>query len=290
MVMFAESNGLTIAYDDAGSQGAEVVLLIAGTGQHRTIWPQELTDELVAAGYRVIRSDNRDIGQSSWLDELGPPDFASIMGRNQPAPYSVTDMACDQVGLLDALVIDRAHVVGLSLGGIVAQTMATEFPTRVASLISVMSTTGNPDLPSTRGDVFAARITGSDGSVEGAAENAYAFEKLVASPAFPQDDGRLRSRLRAEAAFDYQVGVLRQVTALLTAGDRRTALGRITTPTVVVHGDSDPVVPIECGRDTAAVIPGAELRVIEGMGHDLPPQLVSVVTDAVLAAAGRVPG
>ena len=287
MVAMAEANGLKLAYDEAGVPGAEVVLLIAGTGQHRTFWPEEIVDGLVRAGYRVIRADNRDIGQSSWLDDLGPPDFAAIMSRTKPAPYGVADMAADQVGLLDALAIEKAHVVGLSLGGIVAQTMAADSPSRVASLVSIMSTTGNAELPRSRGDVFSARMAPVGPSIEDAVEATYAFEQLVASPSFAQDDERLRARLRAEAEFDHPEGVQRQVVAMLTAGDRRAALSGITAPTVVLHGDSDPVAPLECGQDTATAIPGAEMRIVEGMGHDLPPQLASTVIDAVLTAAAR---
>lgn len=288
------ANGIEIEYDIHGPVTGAPLLLVMGLGQQMTRWPRPLIDRLVGEGFRVIRFDNRDMGLSTWLDETGAPDLPAIFGeiaagRKPNVPYLVEDMADDAAGLLAALGIGRAHVAGVSMGGMIAQMLAARHPQKVASLVSVMSTTGNPAVPPATPEALAvlySRPTATD--VEGLTEHALKAQIVIQSPAWPVDPAVERLRLKADIDRAYHpVGVARQMAAVLGSGDRREALRAIVAPTIVLHGDADPLVRLEGGRDTAAVIPAAELRIIEGMGHDLPDGVHAAFVEAVVAAAAR---
>ncbi|MGE5493307.1 MAG: alpha/beta fold hydrolase [Actinomycetota bacterium] len=288
----AIANGITLEYQSFGSAKAPAILLIMGLGAHMIRWNQELCDLLVARGYRVIRFDNRDCGLSTHLDQAPLPDLGAALksGKLPLSPYSLEDMAADSVGLLDALGIDRAHVVGASLGAAVAQLIAARRPERTLSLTTIMSSSGNPLLPpptpAAARALFAPlpKRRDRDSIV---ADGIQRF-RAVESPAYPTDEARLRRLFETE--YDrgfYPQGVARQLAALMANGDRRPLLRTISVPTVVLHGAADPLIRVEGGKDVAKNIPGAELRMVEGMGHDFPVQLTETFADAITAAANR---
>ncbi|QDZ07071.1 alpha/beta fold hydrolase [Sphingomonas panacisoli] len=285
--MKAQANGIELEYEDYGAKDAPPVLLIMGLGAQLTLWPMPMVDELVARGYRVIRYDNRDIGLSTKLDDEPAPAITAIvtalmMGSKPDVPYLLSDMADDAVGLLDALDIDKAHIMGASMGGMIAQMVAALYPTRVLSLTSIMSTTGNPSLPAATAEAMAVLTTRPDGSDEAAiVAHGIKIEKVIGSPGYPADETALTERvLRDFRRMYYPTGFARQMAAIVASGDRREALKGITAPTMVIHGADDPLVPLAGGRDTAATIPGAKIVEIAGMGHNLPEVLIGQVLDA----------
>lgn len=282
------ANNLVLEVESFGRLDAPAIVLVMGLGAPLTRWNIELCDALVARGYRVIRFDNRDCGLSTRLDRLPVPSFGKA-GPNA-APYSIADMAADTLGLLDALAIDAAHFVGASLGGAVVQHIAAEAPRRTLSLTSIMASTGNPLLPPPTPLAAAALMAplpllrDEDSIVADAIQRF----RAVASPAYPAPDADLDRVFRSEYRRGFHPpGVARQLAALVADGDRRPLLARIAAPTVVLHGADDPLIRIEHGRDTAAHIRGAELRVIAGMGHDFPVALSTTFAEAICAAAGR---
>lgn len=293
--MRAEVKGLEIEYEVEGAETAPAMLLIMGLGTQMTRWPRRLIDGLVAAGFRVIRYDNRDVGLSSRLDDAGAPDLPAVMtalltGGIVPVAYDLADMAADAVGLLDALGIHRAHLVGASMGGMIAQIVAATRPDRVLSLASVMSSSGNPALPRASDAVLAmlASPRPDPGDEAAIIDRVVTGAALMGSPAFPVDPA-IR---RASATEDYRrgyypAGIARHTAAIVASGDRRPLLATIAAPTVVIHGTADPLVPVEAGRDTAAGIPGARMVELAGMGHDLPDELVPDVLEAILSVAAR---
>ncbi|HUD52250.1 alpha/beta hydrolase [Parvibaculum sp.] len=288
-----QANGITIEYESFGPSDRETVLLIMGLGGQLTMWQTELCHELVARGYRAIRFDNRDVGLSTKFEAAGMPDMAAIFGalmtgKKPDAPYSLDDMAADAVGLLDALEIGRAHIVGASMGGMIAQLVAANHPERALSLTSIMSTTGNPALPQAKPEVMTMLMTPAPADLEGAIQRGIKMWQMIGSPGFPTDETILREWVTRDVKRSaYPVGVARQMAAIVSNGDRREKLKGIKVPAVVLHGDADPLVPVEGGRDTAASIPGAELRIVPGMGHDFPVALVGTFADAITAAATR---
>ena len=288
------ANGIEIEYETFGPEGGEPLLLIMGLGQQLTRWPVSLIDSLVGEGFRVIRFDNRDIGLSTWFDDAVTPDlptvFTALAGGMDPgAPYLLSDMADDAAGLLDALGIARAHVAGVSMGGMIGQMLAARHPEKVLSLVSVMSTTGNPALPPATPAAQAVLFSRPEATdLESLTEHALKAQVAIQSPGWPLNPETERPLLRAAIQRAYHpMGVLRQMIAVIASGDRREALKTITAPTVVLHGADDPLVPVDGGKDTAATIPGAELRIIEGMGHDLPEGVRGAFVDAVKTAAAR---
>jgi pimeloyl-ACP methyl ester carboxylesterase len=288
------ANGITIEYETYGNASDPALLLVMGLGAQLTLWPIELVEALVARGFHVIRYDNRDIGLSTKFDDAGVPDIAAvtmarIQGREPPVPYALSDMAADGVALLDVLGIARAHVVGASMGGMIAQLIAATYPDRVLSLTSIMSTTGNPGLPHAKPEAMAVLTQRPSGTDE---EAMVAFginaARVVGSPSYPADPERLADRVRRDYRRSFSpTGFARQMAAIIADGDRRERLKAVTAPTLVIHGDSDPLVPIEGGRDTAASIAGAELKVIPGMGHDLPLALVDEIAEAIAGVAAK---
>jgi pimeloyl-ACP methyl ester carboxylesterase len=290
----AQANGIEIEYEVSGPEDGEIALLIMGLGGQLTRWPPPLVDKLVGEGFRVIRFDNRDVGLSTWLDAAGAPDLAKVTGavtrgETPDVPYLIGDMADDAAGLLDALGIARAHVVGVSMGGMIGQMLAARHPAKVLSLVSVMSTTGNPAVPPARPEVLAVLFSPPETTdIDGLTEKALKAQIAIQSPAWPVDPRTVAPRLRSDIERAYApVGLVRQAAAVVASGDRREALKTITAPTVVLHGADDPLVRVEGGQDTAATIPGAELRIIAGMGHDLAAGVHDAFVDAVKAAAAR---
>jgi len=292
----ATANGIQIEYESLGSAADPAVVLVMGLGAQLTRWPLPLCEKLAARGYRVLRFDNRDIGLSTKLDHAPVPKLTALIaarmaGLRPSLPYTVDDMAGDTVGLLDALGIARAHIVGTSLGGMIAQQVAAHHPERILSLTSMMSTTGNPTLPPPTPAAAAILMSRPPDPIrdpEGYVTYGLNTLRVIGSPGYPFDEGAARERIRAEALRSYYpAGYARQIAAATMSGDRREKIRRIQAPTVVVHGAADPLVPLAAGRDTADNIPGAELLVIPGMGHDLPPPLFDIFTDAIDSAAKR---
>ncbi|WP_339830167.1 alpha/beta hydrolase [uncultured Parvibaculum sp.] len=293
-----KANGIEIEYESFGPADRDAVLLIMGFSAQLTMWPTELCEELVSRGYRVIRYDNRDVGLSAKLEAKGVPDmeklFGALMtGAAVEAPYSLDDMAADAAGLLDALKIERAHIVGASMGGMIAQLVAANHPEKTLSLTSIMSNTGNPDLPQGSPEAMGALMAPAPApdDIEAIVARGINTWKVIGSPGYPTDDQQLRQWVMRDAKRSYYPqGVTRQFAAIVANGDRRPKLKNIKAPTVVLHGADDPLVPVAGGKDTADNIPGAELRVIPGMGHDFPLGLVPVFADAIEAAARRAAG
>jgi len=287
------SNGIRIAYDEFGDPRATPMLLIMGLGAQMILWHDEFCADLAQRGYRVIRFDNRDVGQSSWMDDLGMPNVLGILtsvATRQPvtAPYLLKDMAADAAGLLDALDIASAHIVGASMGGMIAQTLALDAPTRVRSLTSIMSSTGNPDLPQPRPEAMAVLLTPPPPDRDGAIERGVTVFRIIGSPGFPfeEDEVRRLATLAYDRGFN-PTGTARQLVAILASGSRVERLRGLRVPTLVIHGKDDPLVPFEAGEDTARTIPGATMLAIEGMGHDMPRPTWAPMIDAICALAAR---
>ena len=291
----AAVNGISITFEDKGPRDAPVILLVMGLGGQLTLWPDEFVDALNARGFRTIRYDNRDVGLSTRFDAAGVPNLKwmfvkSLLRLPVRSAYTLADMAADGVALLDHLGIARAHIVGVSMGGMISQHIAARYPDRVLSLTSVMSTTGNPRLP--RAQKEAMQVLTSR-PMSGDPEDLIAYSvraaKVIGSPGYPPDEERLQRRVRSDFERGwYPQGVARQMAAIVADGDRRPMLKSIGASTLVIHGEGDPLVPLAGGRDTADNIPGARLLTIPGMGHDLPLGLVDTLADAIAGHAGAV--
>jgi pimeloyl-ACP methyl ester carboxylesterase len=293
---YLKVRGITIHYDSFGNESSEAILLIAGLGTQMIRWTELFCEGLVAKGFRVIRFDNRDVGRSTHFTDAPALSFSDLSnaiasGRQPEVPYTLYDMVEDTIGLLDALMIDRAHIVGRSMGGMIAQLMASEYPERVLSLTSMMSSTGNPNLPPTESDVMdmlTKRVPHPFEDETGFLEHNLAFAKRIASPGFPFDEKAHRILVMEEASRAYDpVGFGRQIAAIAATGDIRPQLSKIVAPTLVVHGTDDVLISPACGEDTAASIPKAEFMLIHGMGHDLPAELYPKVVDAIDGNARR---
>ncbi len=288
------ANGIKLEYEDFGPVTGEPILLIMGLGAQLTRWPLGLIQMLTARFYRVIRYDNRDVGLSQRFHSAGPANVAQIMadamaGKPPKSAYTLNDMADDAAGLLDALKIRRAHIVGASMGGMIAQMVAANHPERTCSLTSIMSSTGNRALPPAKPEAMEVLMTRPESQeLEAIVTHGMRAQKTIGSPAYPATDAELRARIEEDFRRAYYPdGFSRQMAAIMASGDRREALKKITAPTVVLHGADDPLVPIDGGPDTAPNISGAELRIVPGMGHDLPAQVFSAVVEAIEAAAAR---
>ena len=292
--MKARANGIEIEYETYGDPANPTILLIMGLGAQLTLWPLPFVEALVARGYRVIRYDNRDVGLSTKLDTAGRPRLGLMlfqrMLKMQPrVAYKLSDMAADAIGLLDALGIDKAHIVGASMGGMISQLVAATYPQRTLSLTSIMSTTGNPALPRAKReamDVLVNRPKTTD--IDALVAHGIRAAQVTGSPAYPIAPDLLATRVRETVErSSYPDGFARQMAAIIADGDRRHRLKAIKAPTVIVHGAADPLVTIEGGRDTAASIPGARLIEIPGMGHNLPVELIPQIAHAIESVARR---
>lgn len=288
-------NGIDIEYETRGDPANESVLLIMGYGMQLVHWPDEFVDQLVERGYHVIRFDNRDTGLSTKHDGHFAPHIllTMLLGRlNLPlrTPYTLNDMAQDAVALLEALGIDRAHIVGASMGGMIAQLVAARHPHRTRSLTSIMSTTGHRSLPMARPEVLKAMTTPPPhpSNFEAYLNDRIRFHRTIGSPGYPIPEEVLRERIsRAVRRSFYPQGLHRQLAAIVAAPHRRKLLRRVVAPASVVHGEDDPLVRVEGGLDTAKQLPNAELTTIPGMGHDLPPALIPQIIDCIDRAAFR---
>jgi pimeloyl-ACP methyl ester carboxylesterase len=275
------SNGISIAYETAGDPKDVPVVLIMGLGMQLISWPDDFVDGLVELGFYVVRFDNRDSGLSDKFDHAGTPNLPlallkSLVRWPLKSAYSLEDMASDTVGVMRALGIGKAHVVGVSMGGMIAQIVAARFPDRVLSLTSIMSSSGRRALPGpTRAARAALLSRPNTKSMDAVLAHMAGVFRVIGSPAYPTPDKQLRERVgRALKRNTSPGGVARQMVAIAASGDRSKLLHKIAVPTLVIHGAADPLVPLACGQDTARQVPGARLEVIEGMGHDLPAQLV----------------
>jgi pimeloyl-ACP methyl ester carboxylesterase len=282
-----KANGVQIEYDTFGDSSSPALLLIAGNGAQIYFWDAEFCELLVKRGYFVIRFDNRDAGLSTKFEEAGIPDFGAAIkalmeGNPVESAYTLDDMADDAVGLLNTIGIQKAHICGASMGGMIAQVIAYRHPKHVLSLTSIMSTTGNPDLPQAKPETIAAVLEPAPAERKAFVEHMMNVWRKIWSPGFPFEETRARTFI--EKSYDrsyYPQGAVRQNIALLANGDRRESLSTIAVPTLVIHGADDPLIPCEGGKDTALVIPGAKLFIISGMGHDMPKGVWAQITDAI---------
>jgi pimeloyl-ACP methyl ester carboxylesterase len=279
--MKVRANGVSIEVEDTGEADRPAVLLVMGLGMQLVAWPPALLAALQGAGFRVIRFDNRDVGLSERFDHLGVPNLLveSVklhLGFPVKAPYRVHDLAADALGVLDALGVREAHVIGVSMGGMIAQRVALAAPQRIRSLTSIMSSSGARYLPGPRPEVLRALLSRpQDLSEESVVGHYVSFFKLIGSPGFPADDAVLHERIRMSVrrAFNPE-GTVRQIAAVAADTARADELASLRMPALVLHGTDDPLVPFACGQDTARRIPGAQLVGLRGMGHDLPPGVV----------------
>jgi pimeloyl-ACP methyl ester carboxylesterase len=277
------ANGIQIEYDTFGDDSSPALLLIIGAGGQMIYWEFEFCESLAKRGLFVIRFDNRDAGLSTKFDEAGIPDMMAAMeGKPVAAAYSLDDMAADAVGLLDALGIQKAHICGASMGGMIAQIISYRYPERVLSLTSIMSSTGNPELPQMKPEVLAAVFKPVPAEREAYIEHNVNLWRMLWSPGFPFDEKRLR-RVLAEG-YDrsyYPPGMIRQSLAVLKNGYRKSLIASIKAPTLIIHGDEDPLMSVEGGKEISQLIPSAKLLIINGMGHDMPKEVWSQITDAI---------
>jgi pimeloyl-ACP methyl ester carboxylesterase len=292
--MQISANGITLEVDDQGPPSGEPLLMIMGLGMPLVAWPEPLVQMLVARGFRVIRFDNRDIGLSQHFDHLGVPNLAwagirYALHLKLRAPYALRDMAADALGVLDALGLPSAHVVGASMGGMIAQHLVALQPQRVRSLALIMTTSGARHLPQPALPVRRVLLS-RPASNEPAAVVAHLQRVLgvIGSPGYPADAGLQQRALHAMVTRSWHpAGTARQIVAVIADGDRTPLLGRITAPTRVIHGLDDPLVPAAAGRDLVARIPGAVGDFVPGMGHDLPPALFAHFAEGIAANATR---
>lgn len=287
----AKANGIELEYDTFGDPADPALLLIMGLGSQMISWDPEFCALLAANGHHVIRFDNRDIGLSTEFDHLPEPDlFAILAGDLSSAPYAMADMAQDTVGLLDALGIGRAHVVGASMGGMIAQEVAIKYPERVLSLSSLMSNTGDGKngLPSPEALMAITSPRGANRAE--AIERTVNVLRLIGSPApeyAPTDEWRYARATEIYERSYRPAGGARQAAAIAASPDRTQALGSLRVPVLVMHGDRDPLVDVSGGHATAAAVPGAELIIIPGLGHDLPRPLWPTFVDAIVRNARK---
>lgn len=282
--------GVSICYEEAGDRANETILLIMGLGMQLTHWPDEFVAALVARGHHVVRFDNRDIGLSQKMGDTRPPSLPwqvlrARIGWKAKVPYTLAEMAADAAGLLDALEIEAAHVVGVSMGGMIGQLMAINHHEKLLSLTSIMSTTGNPKLPPAKKEAMKALVARPASLDEDVlVEHGLNVLRAIGSPGFARDEDRAREQTRQGIRRAvYPLGLPRQLAAIIDDGDRRERLAGVTTPTLVLHGEDDPLVRLAAGEDTAMAIPGARLVTIPGWGHDFPLALVDRIADEVAA-------
>jgi proline iminopeptidase len=282
------ANGIRIEYEETGDRSAPAIVLIMGLGMQLIAWPEALCGGLADRGFRVVRFDNRDVGKSTKVVKPGAIAVAAafaraLLGLPVSPPYTLRDMAADALGLMDALHIGSAHIVGVSMGGMIGQIIAAEHAGRARSLTSIMSSSGDPNLPHGDRRVLRALMRPrSSRDRERAIRQAMAFYRLIGSPGFPTGEAELRAKVeRSITRCYYPRSFAHHLLAVTACGSRVDMLSRIRLPTLVLHGADDPLVPVAAGQDTAARIAGARLRIIPGMGHDLPAGLVPILLDAI---------
>jgi pimeloyl-ACP methyl ester carboxylesterase len=285
---FAKANGIELCYDTFGDSRAPPLLLIMGLGAQMILWDDDFCARLAQRGFFVIRFDNRDIGRSAKINGEAPQLQKlienALTGKPVEAPYTLGDMAADAVGLLDTLGINRAHIVGASMGAAITQELAIRFPERLLSATCIMGTSGDPRLPPPTAEAMAVLMSPSPTDKEAFLDRFVWAWRVLRASAFPE--GEARERARGARIFERGLnppGVARQLAAIFASGDRTKALPNVRVPTLVIHGTADPLVPVEGGRAIAAGIPGAKLVEIEGMGHALPeavwPRVIGAISD-----------
>jgi pimeloyl-ACP methyl ester carboxylesterase len=291
------ANGLQIEVDIQGPEQGEPILLIMGLGMQLIGWPDELVQMLVQRGFRVIRHDNRDVGLSQGFDRLGVPNVMVEALRHRfrlrvRAPYQVADMAADALGVLDALGIAHAHICGASMGGMIAQHLAAKHPRRVKSLTLIMTTSGARQLKQAHPRVLRVLMSRPQKpDVQTYMAHMGHVLSVIGSPDYPPDPQRLQQRLMASFSRAYRpAGTARQLVAVAADGDRSPLLQRIVSPTRVIHGEADPLVPVPAAHDLVRKIPGAMADIVPGMGHDLPLPLLPRIAEGIVQNAGRAAG
>ena len=284
----ATSNGIELEYDTFGSPDDPALLLIMGFSAQMIAWDEELCELLADRGFHVIRFDNRDVGLSSRITDGPVPDIAKAMtGDSSTASYTLDDMADDAAGLLDALGIEKAHIVGASMGGMIAQLVATRHPEKTLSLCSIMSTTGDHSVGAPTPEAITALLQPRPTTRDEAIQRGGEVGRIISSPVHFDED---KARRRAGEAFDRANdpdGIARQLVAIQASPDRTAALGEVTAPTLVIHGAADPLVTLSGGEATAKAVPGSELLILDEMAHDLPEPLWPEIVDAIVANAKR---
>ncbi|MFC1868938.1 alpha/beta fold hydrolase [Thermodesulfobacteriota bacterium] len=284
------ANGIQIEYDTFGEKSSPPLLLVMGLSAQLTDWDEDFCKQLAGKGLFVIRFDNRDVGLSTKFEDAGIPDLMAAMGGEDfQAPYSLDDMADDAMGLLDALNIEKAHICGVSMGAIITQVIGYRHPSRVLSLIPIMGTTGSRGLPQGKPEALEVIVTPAPKEREAYIEYSVMRWRIFwGSLDFDEETIRERAAVSYDRAF-YPQGIARQYAAIITNGSRRRRLASITSPTLVIHGSEDPLLPVEHGKDTAEAIPNAEMLIIDGMGHCLPkvtwPQIVDAIANHTRKAA-----
>jgi len=282
----AHVNGIELEYESFGDPAASPLLLVMGLSSQMIEWDDDLCALIADHGFWVSRFDNRDVGLSTKLDARGTPNLAAILAGTAEPPYSLDDMAADTVGVLDTLGVRAAHVVGASMGGMIAQLVAIHHPARVLSLTTMMSTVGGRNVVQAEPAVGAALVAPPGLTREERVAQSLSTRRLIYGTGMPFDEGR--ARRKAERAVDrcfHPEGGLRQIAALVAAPERTAALGKLTVPTLIIHGENDPLVPPANGRQTKAAMPDARLIMVPGMGHALPVQVWGLLADAITTVA-----
>ena len=275
MEQFTKANGIEICYETFGDKGNPTVLFVMGLGAQMIAWPDIYMNGMVEAGYHVVRYDNRDVGLSQKFDDAGMPDFQALVkdlvaGKTPEVPYYLADMAADGISLMDALGIDKAHIIGASMGGMIVQQMVIDAPERVTSMVSIMSTTGDPSVPQATEEAMAVLTTPAPDTndIEVLVDHAMKNRRVIGGDGFEDNIEEARTlAARIIKRSVYPVGAARQRAGIMASGSRTEALKSVTVPTLVIHGDNDPLVRVEGGIHTAETIPGARLEILEGMGH-----------------------
>lgn len=281
----ARSNGVELEYETFGSPADPPLLLVMGLGAQMISWDEEFCGRLAARGLQVIRFDNRDVGLSTRFDELGLPSLPEILSGSAPPPYTLDDLAADAAGLLDALDLPAAHLVGASMGGFIVQLMAINHPEKVLSMTSIMSGPGGADAVPPTPEALEVLLARPPTEREALIEHGVRVSRVICGPLFDEERAR-RLRTRAVDRSVSIAGTARQYAAIVAASSRLGGLASLRVPVLVVHGEADPLVPLENGLRTAAAVPGARLLTFAEMGHDLPPTIWPQVIDAIVETTG----
>ena len=289
----ANVNNIEIEYETIGDEISKPLLLIAGLGSQMLAWSDEICESLANRGFYVIRFDNRDVGLSTKLEDAGLPNFLEIntayaRGEIPEVPYILEDMVDDVIGLLDALNIDKVHVCGASMGGMIAQVLAYRHPSRVLSLTLIMSTTGNPDLPQSKPEIMAQFFAPVPSEREGYIEEMVKRDSLIQGTfSFDEDQSREYRTNEYDRSY-YPEGIARQLAAMAVPGNIKPYISAIRAPTLVIHGSEDPFNPVEAGKEIATTIPGAELLILDGMGHSFPREVIPRIINALVANSNKI--
>jgi pimeloyl-ACP methyl ester carboxylesterase len=288
----AKVNDIEIEYETIGDLNSRPLLLIAGLGSQMLVWSDEMCKSLANRGFFVIRFDNRDVGLSTKFEDAGMPNFMEINAtysrREKPeVPYTLEDMASDAVGVLNALNIDKAHVCGASMGGMIAQVMAYRYPSRVLTLTIIISTTGNPELPQARPEIMAHFFAPVPSEREAYIEEMVKRDRLIYGT-YPFDEAQSREyRAKEYDRSYYPEGAARQLAAMAVPGNIKPEIAAIRAPTLVIHGSEDPFNHVEAGKEIASTIPGAELLILDGMGHSFPREVIPRIIKELVANSSK---